>query len=366
MFSECEPVSEDGYPYVRWIHFLFGACVYGNQGIISFILGGASVACWLCAQFPQIITNYRNKSADGLSLYFLLNWFLGDLTNLVGCILTKQLPFQVYLAIYFCSVDCGLFFQFIYYSWFYPSNVPPPVVYDPIELDPEIPKHYSLSMTSLRNSIIEGAKKSYTFPELKKGSHKRISSMVFAVLLFTFHSTSVINSSFSTSHPNRHVKSLDYNDVTLNDPISTEMFIGRIMAWSCTVLYLTSRMPQIWKNYTRRSVEGLSIFMFIFAALGNLTYTLYIFTSPSASKDPSFLPKAVPYILGSVGTLSFDFVVFLQWLMWRDPENRKFRSQHYSESDIEYQQVPNVRSNRNSRTFYDHRRSDYIIDDVFS
>ncbi|RIB05492.1 PQ loop repeat-domain-containing protein [Gigaspora rosea] len=339
MFSECEPVSEDGYPYVRWIHFLFGACVYGNQGIISFILGRLKVrACWLCAQFPQIITNYRNKSADGLSIYFLLNWFLGDLTNLVGCILTKQLPFQVYLAIYFCSVDCGLFFQFIYYSWFYPSNVPLPDDYVPIGPDPEIPKYYSMnSLNSLRNSIIEGAKKSYT------------SSMVFVVLLFTFHSTSVINSSFSTSHPNRH------------------MFIGRIMAWSCTVLYLTSRMPQIWKNYTRRSVEGLSIFMFIFAALGNLTYTSYIFTSPSASKDPSFLPEAVPYILGSVGTLSFDFVVFLQWLMWRDPENRKFRrSQHYSENDIEYQQVPNVRSNRNSRTFYDHRRSDYIIDDVYS
>ncbi|CAG8661783.1 27560_t:CDS:2 [Dentiscutata erythropus] len=122
MFSECEPISEDGQHYVRWIHFLFGSCVYGNQGIFSFILGFASIACWLCAQFPQIITNYRNKSVDGLSLLFLMNWLLGDLANLVGCILTKQLPFQVYLAIYFCSVDFGLFFQYFYYSWFYPRQ----------------------------------------------------------------------------------------------------------------------------------------------------------------------------------------------------------------------------------------------------
>ena len=29
---------------------------------------------------------------------------------------------------------------------------------------------------------------------------------------------------------------------------STEFIIGRISAWICTVLYLTSRLPQIWKN----------------------------------------------------------------------------------------------------------------------
>jgi hypothetical protein len=31
-------------------------------------------------------------------------------------------------------------------------------------------------------------------------------------------------------------------------PPSTERVIGRISAWTCTTLYLTSRLPQIWKN----------------------------------------------------------------------------------------------------------------------
>lgn len=31
-------------------------------------------------------------------------------------------------------------------------------------------------------------------------------------------------------------------------PPSTERIIGRIFAWACTTLYLTSRLPQIWKN----------------------------------------------------------------------------------------------------------------------
>ena len=63
----------------------------------------------------QVLENARRKSVEGLSLPFLTSWFLGasrlsqpelnaglivdwdagDLTNLVGCILTHQLPFQV-------------------------------------------------------------------------------------------------------------------------------------------------------------------------------------------------------------------------------------------------------------------------------
>jgi hypothetical protein len=31
-------------------------------------------------------------------------------------------------------------------------------------------------------------------------------------------------------------------------PITWQRMIGRISAWTCTVLYLTSRMPQIWMN----------------------------------------------------------------------------------------------------------------------
>lgn len=33
-----------------------------------------------------------------------------------------------------------------------------------------------------------------------------------------------------------------------NEPASTERIIGRIFAWLCVSLYLTSRLPQIWKN----------------------------------------------------------------------------------------------------------------------
>lgn len=72
--------------------------------------GYLSIGCWLCAQLPQVVKNARQKNCEGLSLPFLVNWLsglsdfasggqqltsTGDVTNLIGCILTDQLPFQV-------------------------------------------------------------------------------------------------------------------------------------------------------------------------------------------------------------------------------------------------------------------------------
>lgn len=38
---------------------------------------------------------------------------------------------------------------------------------------------------------------------------------------------------------------------------STERIIGRISAWTCAVLYLTSRLPQIWKNVSRTLIKRI-------------------------------------------------------------------------------------------------------------
>ncbi|KAI8922690.1 PQ loop repeat-domain-containing protein [Entophlyctis helioformis] len=63
--------------------------------IASACLGYLSITAWLFAQFPQLLKNWRNKTAESLSVAFLANWLLGDVCNLLGCLLTNQLPFQV-------------------------------------------------------------------------------------------------------------------------------------------------------------------------------------------------------------------------------------------------------------------------------
>lgn len=79
-----------------------------DRATLSDVLGAASILAWLGAQVPQLVENYRNQSVAGLSLPFLVSWFAGDTTNLLGCVLTHQLPFQTYLASYFVFVDVGL------------------------------------------------------------------------------------------------------------------------------------------------------------------------------------------------------------------------------------------------------------------
>lgn len=35
-------------------------------------------------QVPQLYANFKSKSADGLSMAFLVVWLLGDVANLIG------------------------------------------------------------------------------------------------------------------------------------------------------------------------------------------------------------------------------------------------------------------------------------------
>lgn len=77
----------------------------------------ASICCWLVAQVPQFVQNFRRRSAEGLNPWFLAQWLMGDTLNLLGCLMTgDQLPSETYTAIYFMCVDMVMIFQFIYYA----------------------------------------------------------------------------------------------------------------------------------------------------------------------------------------------------------------------------------------------------------
>uniref|UniRef100_A0A1D1Y1A5 Vacuolar integral membrane protein YDR352W n=1 Tax=Anthurium amnicola TaxID=1678845 RepID=A0A1D1Y1A5_9ARAE len=278
----------------------------------SEILGYTSILCWLNAQFPQIIANYNNKSADGLSLPFLFNWLLGDIANFIGCIWTEQQPFQIYLALYFCIVDFCLFFQYFYYKRFYSTQEEEILCDDDVLMAEGGPqwRHYN------------------TFPVKKPVSRQRGTIPLFAIFFFTLRSVSYLTSpGLTTSHSSISHSKRDAAVVSWIGILGAyftedgQYFVGRVMAWTCTVLYLTSRMPQIWKNFERKSVEGLSIFMFIFAALGNLAYTMSIFLYDK--KDDDFYHKEFPYILGASGTLTFDIIIYMQW--WKYRNNRPKR-----------------------------------------
>jgi len=82
--------------------------------------------------------------------------------------------------------------------------------------------------------------------------------------------------------------------------------LGQIFGWGCAILYLGSRIPQVVKNFRRKSTEGLSLLFFLFACLGNITYVLSII---SASLDPRYILANLSWLAGSAGTLLLDALV---------------------------------------------------------
>ncbi|KAF9092209.1 hypothetical protein BGX29_010568 [Mortierella sp. GBA35] len=87
-----------------------------------------------------------------------------------------------------------------------------------------------------------------------------------------------------------------------------------LLGWGSAILYLGSRIPQIYKNWRMKSCEGLSIMMFVFSVFGNVFYVASIFLN---SVEWDYLIKNMPWWLGSGGTLVFDFTIFFQFYIYR-------------------------------------------------
>ncbi|KAH7919011.1 hypothetical protein BV22DRAFT_972416, partial [Leucogyrophana mollusca] len=473
----------------------------------SQLLGYASIGCWLGAQFPQVLENIKRQSCEGLALPFLLNWLLGDMSNLIGCLLTHQLPFQTWLATYFCFVDCSLLCQYFYYgggpelpqrysrsrsraastarrlssdashyrtlsavagnvaaaaalaahsespearyprkrqeditvksreesanrpsvdmleneddadeamlsalsdsfhsdngrvssrkrvSWSQerfdrqpnparsqgPSGVHPSLQITtsqrefasltrgrPLQRDVDIQEvinvdeesgsrtpsaHRTGSRASRRGAgmVLLGVGALFSIgtfggnwfgPSLTGGSNigrvliaHSIPAPHTAGLVVAgkyHHSTTASSSQAIIDLP--PIPSIEETTVVVDthEEPSTERIIGRISAWLCTTLYLTSRLPQIWKNYVRKSVEGLSMYLFVFAFLGNFFYVCSILSSPQTRLPPpastDFLKESLPYLLGSAGTFVFDITIVSQSFIYRTPPRHRIRS----------------------------------------
>ncbi|KAF9575541.1 hypothetical protein BGW38_008210, partial [Lunasporangiospora selenospora] len=92
-------------------------------------------------------------------------------------------------------------------------------------------------------------------------------------------------------------------------------WVSFLLGWGSAVLYLGSRIPQIYKNWRLKSCEGLSVMMFVFSVLGNVFYVVSIFVF---SLEWDHLMKNLPWWLGSGGTLIFDFTIFFQFYIYRN------------------------------------------------
>ena len=110
----CHPATSGGYPFNPFVAQYFSDCVYTPREIASFAVGLSSLGFWIFCQAPQFVKNCRSGSADALSIFFLLEWFLGDGLNLVGALMTHQLKTEIMTAVLFVCMDVCITGQWIY------------------------------------------------------------------------------------------------------------------------------------------------------------------------------------------------------------------------------------------------------------
>ena len=92
-----------------------------------------------------------------------------------------------------------------------------------------------------------------------------------------------------------------------------ESTLGQTLGWISGITYVVSRIPQLIKNIKRKSTEGLAKMLFVCAVAGNLTYGISIFVHPGGKE---YLMESLPWLIGSLGTLAFDFCLLGMFYVW--------------------------------------------------
>jgi uncharacterized protein with PQ loop repeat len=89
---------------------------------------------------------------------------------------------------------------------------------------------------------------------------------------------------------------------------------GTALGYISSFLYILSRVSQIYKNHTRKSVEGLSTAMFSCAVCANICTGSGIILRTFSMQQ---LMQQVPWIVGSLGTVAGDLVILSQARLYR-------------------------------------------------
>ncbi|CAB4394555.1 uncharacterized protein OCT59_018019 [Rhizophagus irregularis] len=247
--------------------------------VLSNVAGYISIASWVVVLFPQIWINYKRKSGDSLSPTFLYIWAVGDWLNLVGAVYQKLLTTMIILAIYYIIIDIIVIIQ-IYYYRRRRRQTDDEIVGETIPL---------INNTSTPESRRQERIKQFLF--------------IFASLIGVCL-TGVISYVITSRMKSQEVSNSEDQGMNI---------VAQIFGWASAFLYLGARIPQIIQNYQNKSTEGLSLAMFCFCVLGNITYSLSIIFF---SIEPHYLLMNLAWLVGSGGTLIFDFIIFIQFFIY--------------------------------------------------
>ncbi|KAL7792618.1 PQ-loop protein [Trichoderma ceciliae] len=284
---------------------------------ISGIFGSISMAAWICVILPQMIVNYRAKSADGLSMPFLIVWMIGDATNLIGGLFTHLAPTAVALAMYFCVADFLLISQCLYYNTVNARRAAE-LSAEVAEATEEAPLLGERRISSHRRSVSseDAGKIAPASDELMERSSwwsNSFSLIAVYVVGFAGWYLSYKAGAYNGADP------VVFNTAEVSSDLLER--VGIVLGYFSAVCYLCARVPQIIKNYREKSCEGLSILFFMLSLTGNLTYAISIV---SYSQEHKYIVNTIPWLIGSLGTVVEDATIFVQFRLYAN--NRRSAS----------------------------------------
>lgn len=265
-----------------------------------FHINNIRLACWIVLLMPQLIEQWRLKSAEGIAIGFISIWFLGDLFNLVGAVYAKLLPEVIFLAIWFCIADFLMIFSYIYYTKIFPKH------------HHRKSHHRRSTSNDEQDPLLSGTsrrRRSSTLTDiaLEPKYHSMFTKYILP-LIIVFCAGFLGYLLSGDSQPNN-------NDDDVEIPENPIAVGPQILGYISAFLYLGARIPQIIQNYKRKSVEGLSLLFFLFSTLGNITYAGQILFYRS---DAKYILLNLSWILGSIGTIFEDLIIFTQFYIYRD------------------------------------------------
>ncbi|KAJ1951522.1 putative vacuolar membrane transporter for cationic amino acids, partial [Dispira parvispora] len=302
--------------------------------ILSKFFGYMSIGTWVIVFIPQLYENYQRKSAESLSIHFLLFWIVGDIFNLLGSIYQEVLFTTVLLAVYFVFFDILIIAQCVYYYRSSKNDEPQvapgkTVGSDPLRPTESSPLLSSDGMTgpsSSRCSTIVNVQgddgETASAPQAASpaqgllGEARQRMMLLVPLVMFNLGVLSYNQwmqplSDAGSGWPLGVSPLMMLSTPTPSDPPAQHFkLFPQLCAWTSVVLYISARVPQIVKNFRAKSCEGLALTMFMLCVFGNSTFCLSILCYSLA---PEHILVNLPWILGSGGTLIFDFIIFYQF-----------------------------------------------------